>query len=110
MLVVNTDIAEWFSKFILKAQKVRSHKAIANAELQTLNFADSKTAIDFARHHMTHMDKVVFRDDNLPIELFFDFERFIKGDVKRVRELRTVNELRDEDEKIGIKGKTHYIM
>lgn len=89
---------------------MRSYKVIANADLQTLNFADSKTAIDFARHHLTHMDRIVFKDDNLPIELFFDYEKFIRGDVKRVRELRAINELREDEDKIGIKGTTHYLM
>jgi len=69
-----------------------------------MDFADCKVAIDFARHHLTHLDPVIFRDDNLPLELFIDYEEWIKDLAKRVKELRKENELTEEHEKHGLKA------
>ena len=67
MLVVNQDIRKWFSKFILKAPAEKSFAQIQNIDIQQMNYLDCKTAIDFSRHHLTHMDPVMFQDDKLPI-------------------------------------------
>lgn len=43
-------------------------------------------ATDFSRHHLTHLDPVVFGDDNLPLELFMDFDEWIRplaNEIKR---------------------------
>jgi hypothetical protein len=77
MLVVNQDIREWYSRFVLKTQSVKTYSEIVHHELSSLKFADCKIAIDFSRHHLTHLDPVVFRDDNLPLELFLDYDRWI---------------------------------
>lgn len=110
MLVVNSDIREWYAKFILKTQTVKTYDQLANHELQSMNFADCKVAIDFVRHHLTHLDPVVFRDDNLPLELFVDYDEWIRPSAKNVRSLRAENELREERDKIGIEARTHYFM
>ena len=77
MLMVNQDIREWYSKFVLKTQTVKSYSEIVHFELQSMNFTDCKIAIDFARNHLTHVDPVLFKDDKIPLELFVDFEEWI---------------------------------
>jgi hypothetical protein len=47
-------------------------------EIQAMNWAECKVAIDFSRHHLTHLDPVVFTDDSIPVELFLDYERQIR--------------------------------
>ena len=81
---------------------------MAHQDLQSMTFADCKMAIDFTRHHLTHLDEVAFRDDNLPLELFLDYDKWIRPLTKSVKELKTQNELRDPDDIEGIKAKTHY--
>jgi hypothetical protein len=85
MLMINGDIREWFSKFILKTQTVKTYDQIANAELQSMNFMECKVAIDFTRHHLSHMDPVIFRDDNLPLELFLDYDEMIRPFARMIR-------------------------
>jgi len=75
-----------------------------------MKFADCKVAIDFARHHLTHLDPVVFRDDNLPLELFLDYDRWIKSFAREIRDLRAENELREEHEQPGIPATTDYYL
>ena len=60
MLMVNQDIRDWYSRFILKTQSVKTYNEIVMQELQSMNFSDTKIAIDFARHHLTHLDPVIF--------------------------------------------------
>ena len=73
-----------------------------------MTFADCKMAIDFSRHHLTHLDPVAFRDDNLPLELFLDYERWIRRLAKAIKEVKVDNELREPDDVEGIPAKTHY--
>jgi hypothetical protein len=73
-----------------------------------MRYSDCKVAIDFARHHLTHLDPVVFREDNVPLELFVDYDRWIKAFASEVRDLREQNELREEHELVGIPATTHY--
>lgn len=87
MLVVNQDIREWYSKFILKTQSVKTYSQIVHQDLQSMTFADCKIAIDFSRHHLTHLDPVAFRDDNLPLELFLDYDKWIRGLAKAIKNL-----------------------
>lgn len=75
-----------------------------------MKFADCKIAIDFSRHHLTHLDPVVFRDDNLPLELFLDCERWIKSFAREVRDLKEANELKEEAERLGINATTEYYL
>jgi len=110
MLVVNQDIREWYSKFILKTQSVKTYSQIVHQDLQSMTFADCKIAIDFSRHHLTHLDPVAFRDDNLPLELFLDYDKWIRGLAKSVKNLQVDNELREADEAEGLEAKTHYYL
>ena len=71
-----------------------------------MNYLDCKTATDFARHHLTHLDPVMFQDDKLPIELFIDYEDWIQPLVSDIKEGQYENELNDNYE--GIDGKTDY--
>jgi len=73
-----------------------------------MRYSDCKVAIDFARHHLTHLDPVVFRDDNVPLELFVDYDRWIKGFAIETRALKEENELREEHEFVGIMASTHF--
>ena len=73
-----------------------------------MSFSDSKMAIDFTRHHLTHLDEMTFKDDSLPLELFLDFDIWIKGLAKAVKESKIDNELREPDDMQGIPAKTHY--
>ena len=63
-----------------------------------MNFSDTKIAIDFSRHHLTHLDPVIFRDDNLPLELFLDYESWIKNFAKDIKNLKLDKELVDEED------------
>jgi hypothetical protein len=87
MLVINQDIREWYSKFVLKTKNSRNYDEIINHDLMAFNFHDAKIAIDFQRHHLTHLDPLIFPDDNLPTELFLDYEVWIKDFAKAVREM-----------------------
>lgn len=107
MLVVNQDIREWYSKFVLKTSSVKTFSQIVSTELQSMNYQDCKVAIDFARHHLTHADPVLFRDDKIPLELFIDFDEWIKPLFLKVRQLKLECQL-EEHELAGIKGKTDY--
>jgi hypothetical protein len=106
MLVVNQDIREWYSRFVLKTQSVQTYGQITGHNLQSMTFVDCKVAIDFSRHHLTHLDPVVFRDDNLPLELFLDYDEWIKGLAKEIKELRVGAELRAPHEMPGIPART----
>lgn len=106
MLMVNQDIREWYSKFVLKTQSVKSYSEIVHFELQSMNFTDCKIAIDFARNHLTHVDPVIFKDDKIPLELFIDFDEWIQPLYDRVRSMREENELNEGYE--GISGETDY--
>ena len=88
MLVINQDIREWYSRFVLQTQKVQSYSQIANQELQALRFGECKVGIDFARHHLTHLDPCVFRDDHVPVELFLDYDGWVKPLAKATWDLR----------------------
>ena len=108
MLVVNQDIREWYSKFILKSQRPKTYEEIAGHDPQSMNFVDSKIAIDFSRHHLTHLDPVAFRDDNLPLELFLDYDRWIKGFAKDIKEMKVATELAEDRDRVGIDATTDY--
>ena len=108
MLVINQDIREWYSRFVLKTQTVRSYSQIVQQDAQSMRYSDCKVAIDFARHHLTHLDPVVFRDDNVPLELFVDYDKWIKPFAREARALKEQNELREEHELVGIAATTHY--
>ena len=54
------------------------------------------------------MDPVVFRDDNVPVELFVDYDQWIKAFARDVRALREQNELRGERDQVGIHATTHF--
>jgi hypothetical protein len=71
-----------------------------------MNYLDCKTAIDFSRHHLTHIDPVMFQDDKLPIELFINYEDWIKPLFNQLKQKREENELNDDYE--GIDGETDY--
>lgn len=73
-----------------------------------MNFSDSKVAIDFSRHHLTHLDPVVFRDENLPLELFLDYDIWIRSLAKTVRDLKSDNELLRQKDWRGIDAITFY--
>ena len=77
MLAVNQDVREWYSKFVLKAQSVKTYEEIERGDLATLSFQECKVAIDFSRHHLTHVDRPVFKKDNIPLELFIDIHEWI---------------------------------
>lgn len=49
----------------------------------------------------------MFRDDKIPLELFIDFDEWIKPLFLKVRRLRLECQL-EEHELAGIKGKTDY--
>ena len=110
MLVVNQDIREWYSKFVLKAPTARSYHEIVTEGQAPLNFADSKIAIDFSRHHLTHLDPVVFPDDTLPAELFLDYDVWIREFAKAVRDMKADNELVDGGQTPGLEAFTDYFM
>ena len=110
MLVVNQDIREWFSKFVLKAPTARSYHEIVSEDQAPLNFADSKIAIDFSRHHLTHLDPVVFPDDTLPAELFLDYDVWIREFAKAVRDMKADNELVEGGQTPGLEAYTDYFM
>ena len=38
---------------------------------------DCKVAIDFSRHHLTHVDPMIFGEDRLPLELYVDFGEMV---------------------------------
>jgi hypothetical protein len=42
---------------------------------------------------LTHLDPVVFKDENLPLELFLDYDIWIRSLAKTVRDLKSDNEL-----------------
>lgn len=65
-------------------------------------------AIDFSRHHLTHLDEVCFKDDTLALELFLDYDRWIRRLAKAIKESKIDNELRDPNDVEGIPAKTHY--
>ena len=73
-----------------------------------MNFVDCKIAIDFSRHHLSHLDPVVFRDDTMPLELFFDYDHWIKQFAKDLKELKVANELTEDQELLGLDAKTDY--
>ena len=73
-----------------------------------MNFSDSKVAIDFSRHHLTHLDPVVFKDENLPLELFLDYDIWIRSLAKTVRDLKNDNELLRQRDWRGIDATTFY--
>jgi len=73
-----------------------------------MNFVDCKIAVDFSRHHLSHLDPVVFRDDNLPLELFFDYDHWIKQFAKDLRDVKVANELTENQAQVGIDAKTDY--
>lgn len=108
LLIVNKDIKDWYSKFILKTQTVQTYSKVINQDLQSMTFSDCKIAIDFSRHHLTHLDQITFKDDNLPLELFLDFDEWIKTLAKTVKDQKVQNELRTLDEIEGIPALTHY--
>jgi hypothetical protein len=110
MMVVNQDIREWYSKFVLKATSARSYHEIVGEDQAPLNFADSKIAIDFSRHHLTHLDPVVFPDDTLPPELFLDFDVWIREFAKNVRDMKSENELVEGGHTPGLEAQTDYYM
>ena len=95
MLVVNQDIREWYSKFILKAKSVKSYDEIVIGSPFAFEFAECKIAIDFARHHLTHLDPVIFHDESLPLELFLDYDIWLKPFAKEIRDLQIAKELVD---------------
>ena len=55
---------------------------------------------------MTHVDPVLFRNDKIPLELFIDYEDWIKPLYLQVREAKHDNE-RDRHN-LGIKARTDY--
>ena len=57
---------------------------------------------------MTHLDPLVFPDDNLPTELFLDYERWIREFAKTVRQMQIDNELADNLP--GIEADTDYYL
>jgi hypothetical protein len=73
-----------------------------------MNFMECKVAIDFTRHHLSHMDPVIFRDDNLPLELFLDYDNMIRPFAREIRSLKDENELREEKYWKGLLAMTHY--
>mmetsp|Transcript_42650 Transcript_42650/g.65422 ORF Transcript_42650/g.65422 Transcript_42650/m.65422 type:complete len:98 (+) Transcript_42650:1808-2101(+) len=93
MLIVNADIREWYSRFVLKTSTVKTFSQIVSHDLQSMNFQDSKIAIDFARHHLTHLDPVVFREDKIPLELFTDFDQWISPLVIKMKKMKREKEL-----------------
>ena len=93
MLVINSDIREWYSRFVLKTASVKSYSQIVHHDLQSMNFQDCKIAIDFSRHHLTHLDPVVFKEDKIPLELFTDFDQWIQPLFHKVRKARKDKEL-----------------
>ena len=66
-----------------------------------------KVVIDFVRHHLTNLDPVVFKDENLPPELFIELDRWIKPISRKLKMLKDENELRDDKDHIGIPAQTH---
>ena len=73
-----------------------------------MSYRECKVAIDFSRHHLTHLDPCVFRDGHVPLELFVDYEAWIRPLARDVRALRDLNELRKPEEWRGIPAKTHW--
>lgn len=72
------------------------------------NFQDAKIAIDFQRHHLTHLDPLIFPDDNLPTELFLDYEMWIRDLAKAVRKMQVETELAEKP--VGIEANTDYFL
>ena len=72
-----------------------------------MNYQDCKFYIYFLRHHLTHADHVMFRDDKIPLELFIDFDEWIKPLFLKVRQLRLEYQIK-EYKFAGIKSKTDY--
>jgi hypothetical protein len=112
MLVINQDIREWYSKWVLRTQTVKSYQQIAVGggmqDRQALRYCDAKVAIDFARHHLTHLDPVVFRDENVPLELFVDYDHWIKNMARETKKMRRDHELCEEQDLPGIEANTYY--
>lgn len=93
---------------MLQTQKVQTFSQIAQQSLQAMRFGDCKVAIDFARHHLTHLDPCVFRDDHVPPELFLDYDGWIKPFAKEVWQLRQQNEMREPHQWRGLPATTHW--
>ena len=106
MLAVNHGIREGYCRFVLKTSLVKTYSQIAKQELQSMDHTDCKIAIDFARAHLTHVDPVLFRNDKIPLELFIDYEDWIKPLYLQVREAKRDNE-RDRHN-LGIVARTDY--
>lgn len=71
-----------------------------------MNWAECKVAIDFSRHHLTHLDPVVFKDDSLPVELFLDYERQIRPLATKVKQRQRDTELAEEPYEAALEGGT----
>jgi hypothetical protein len=108
MLVVNQDIREWYSKFILRTKETKSYGEILEQKQRSLTFAQCKVASDFSRHHLTHLDPVIFNDDNLPIELFMDFDEWIRPLANEIKKEKLANELSEDQERVGVSAITEY--
>jgi hypothetical protein len=73
-----------------------------------MRYGESKVAIDFSRHHLTHLDPSVLRDQHVPVELFIDYDRWIKPLARETWALREQNELRKPHEWVGLPAFTHW--
>lgn len=106
MLMVNQDVRDWYSRFVMKTQSVKTYSQIARKDLQSMSFQDCKVAIDFCRNHLTHVDPLIFGEDRLPFELYVDFGGWIKPVVDQLIKERKAHELNSDYQ--GIPAKTEY--
>ena len=61
-----------------------------------MTYQDYKSAIDFTRHHLTHVDPMIFGDDRLNLELFVDFGHIVAPLLQRLIKKRNETELNSD--------------
>jgi hypothetical protein len=88
MLIINQDVKEWYHRFALSTMSVRvmgDNRKPLNTELINMGYKEIRAAIEFARAHLSNIDRVLVNTRHIPLELFIDFEDHIKPLIKKVK-------------------------
>ena len=75
---------------------VRMHgdsKLPIRKDLVSLNFQEIKSAVEFSRAHLSHMDNPIINENKLPLELFVDYETLVQPLFKEVKLANQTNRL-----------------
>lgn len=65
--------------------------------MHSITYMDAKKLIVFNRIKLTHLDPIVFRDADLPIELFINYDEWIASLATTIKELDREQELVESD-------------